>query len=177
MNTELIKQAKVDPEAFGELYEEFYDALYGYVYLRVNKQALVEDLVAQVWEKVLTHLRSLKSDAPEAFRAWIFTIARNAIAEHFRGHQESALPENWDTIADDDPAIDAKSIELGDAIALALQGLPPLDREIMSLKIFADLSNKQISQELNKPEKTIAAYISRSLKHIQKRLSFYSPSI
>jgi RNA polymerase sigma-70 factor (ECF subfamily) len=67
MDADLIKKAKTDVDAFGELYEEFYDAVYRFTYLRVNDQALCEDLVSQVWEKVLTHLHTLKSDAPEAF--------------------------------------------------------------------------------------------------------------
>jgi DNA-directed RNA polymerase specialized sigma24 family protein len=41
----------------------------------------------------------------------------------------------------------------------------------VSLKVFADLSNKDIAKLLGKPENTIGAYLSRALKHVQKRLS------
>ena len=177
MNADLIKKAKTDVDAFGELYEEFYDAVYRFTYLRVNDQALCEDLVSQVWEKVLKHLQTLKSDAPEAFRAWIFTMTRNCIAEHFRHHKEIPLPEDYDSAGPDSPHQDFKDKELGQAITLALQGLPALEREIVSLKVFGDLSNKAISQLLGKPENTIGAYLSRALKHMQKRLTIYSPSL
>ncbi len=177
MNADLIKKAKTDVDAFGELYEEFYDAVYRFTYLRVNDQALCQDLVSQVWEKVLSHLHTLKSDAPEAFRAWIFTLTRNTIAEHFRRHKEVALPEDWDSAGPDSPHQDFKDKELGQAITLALQGLPALEREIVSLKVFGDLSNKDIAKLLGKPENSIGAYLSRALKHVQKRLSLYSPSL
>lgn len=177
MNADQIKKAKVDPEAFGQLYEEFYDAVYRFVYLRVNEQALCEDLVSQVWEKVLTHLRNLKGDEPEVFRAWIFTISRNTINEHFRRHKETALPEDYDAPGSDSPIQDAKELELGEAITLALQGLPSLEREIVSMKVFGDLANKDIAKLLQKPERTVAAYLSRALKHVQKRLAHYSPSL
>lgn len=177
MNADLIKKAKTNVDAFGELYEEFYDAIYRFTYLRVNDQALCEDLVSQIWEKTLTHLPSLKSDAPEVFRAWIFTLTRNCIAEHFRRHKEVPLPEDWDSAGPDNPHQDFKDKELGEAITLALQGLPLLEREIVSLKVFGDLSNKDIAKLLNKPENTIGAYLSRALKHVQKRLSHYTPSL
>lgn len=177
MNADLIKRAKTDVDAFGELYEAFYDSVYRFTYLRVNDQALCEDLVSQVWEKVLTHLHTLKSDAPEAFRAWIFTLTCNCIAEHFRRHKEALLPEDWDSAGPDSPQQDFTDKELGEAIRLALQGLPALEREIVSLKVFGDLSNKDIAKLLGKQENSIGAYLSRALKHVQKRLSLYSPSL
>jgi RNA polymerase sigma-70 factor (ECF subfamily) len=173
MNAELIKQAKVDPEAFGELYEEFYEGIYKFVYLRVNEQALTEDLVSQIWEKTLSQLPTLKGNEPEVFRAWIFTLARHSIADHFRRHREAQLPEDFDTAAPDSPVQDFKDQELADAVTIALLGLPQLEREMVSLKIFGDLSNKDIAQVLGKPERTVGAYLSRALKHLQKRLSYH----
>lgn len=177
MDSALIKKAKTDPDAFGELYEAFYDPLYRFIYLRVNDQALCEDLVSMVWEKVLAHLKTLKTDAPEAFRAWIFTIARNTITEHFRHHKEIPLPEDWDTASPEKLQDELNGKELSEAITTILLGLPSLERELISLKIFAELSNKNIAEISKLPERSVAAYLSRALKHVQKRLSFYSPDL
>jgi RNA polymerase sigma-70 factor, ECF subfamily len=173
MNSTLIRNAKVSPEAFGELYEAFYDNLYRFVLVRVKDQSLSEDLLSHIWEKVLTHLRHLKSDEPEVFRAWIFRISLNTIHEHFRGNKNvlSPLPEDFDPPSPDDPHEELTAKTLGEAVTLALQGLAPLEREICTLKIFGELKNKEIAQLVNRPEKIVAAYLSRSLKQLRERLS------
>lgn len=173
MNSSLIRNAKVSPEAFGDLYEDFYDNLYRFVLVRVKDQSLCEDLLSQIWEKVLTHLRHLKSNEPEVFRAWIFRISLNTVHEHFRGNKQMLVPfpEDFDPPSLDDPHETLKGKTLGEAVTLSLQGLPPLEREICALKIFGELKNKEIAVLVNRQEKTVAAYLSRSLKQLRERLS------
>jgi RNA polymerase sigma-70 factor (ECF subfamily) len=175
MDTALIETAKRDPRAFGQLYETFYDALYRFVYLRVQEQSLTEELVGQLWEKILTHLPRLKSNVPEVFRAWAFTLARNVIHEHFRSSNKALepLPEQWDAPGKDSPVQDYKDKEFSEAITLALQGLPALEQEIVGLKVFGEFKNKEIAELLGRPEKVIAAYLSRALKQLRSRLSAY----
>ena len=173
MNSTLIRNAKVSPEAFGDLYEDFYDNLYRFVLIRVKDQGLSEDLLSQIWEKVLTHLRHLKSNEPEVFRAWIFRISLNTIHEHFRGNKQSLVPfpEDFDPPDLDDPHEELKGKSFGEDVTLALLGLAPLEREICTLKIFGELKNKDIAKLVNRPEKLVAAYLSRSLKQLRERLS------
>ena len=53
---ELIERAKVDPDAFGELYELYVNKIYNYVFRQVGAAALCEDIVAQTFMKVLENL-------------------------------------------------------------------------------------------------------------------------
>ncbi|QQR55271.1 sigma-70 family RNA polymerase sigma factor [Candidatus Peregrinibacteria bacterium] len=173
MNSALIEKAKVNPDAFGNLYEAFYDPLYRFVYIRVKNQDLCEDLLSQVWEKVLTHLKTLKSNAPEVFRAWIFRITLNTIHEHFRQHGKTLLPfpEDWDPPGNEDPIEELHGKTLEESITLVLHSLPPIEREICSLKIFGELKNNEIAKCVNRSENLVAAYLSRSLKQVRTRLS------
>lgn len=176
MNQTLIQNAKRDPEAFGQLYEAFYDPLYRFVYLRVDDQSLTEDLISAIWEKILTHLPKLKSNLPAVFRAWSFTLTRNVIHEHFRSNKDlQPLPESWEAPGKENPIQDYKALEFSQAVTVALQGLPSIEQELIGLKIFGEFKNKEIAQLVGRSENIIAAYLSRALKQLRTRLSSYQP--
>ena len=52
----LIQRAKSDKEAFGELYEIYYERIYSYVYYRTSNVAEAEDLTARIFERAFNHI-------------------------------------------------------------------------------------------------------------------------
>ena len=55
---ELIKRAKTDPEAFGELYEYYVERIYNYIYFRTGNVHDAEDLTGRVFFKALEAIGS-----------------------------------------------------------------------------------------------------------------------
>ena len=76
---ELIKRAKTDPEAFGELYEYYVERIYNYIYFRTGNVHDAEDLTGRVFFKALEAIGSYR-DMGFPFSAWLFRIVHNQVA-------------------------------------------------------------------------------------------------
>ena len=72
-------------DRFVRLYQELFPSVHGYIRFRVRDVHAAEDLTGQVFERALARLGSVR-DAGRV-RAWIFTIARNAVADYRRGRR------------------------------------------------------------------------------------------
>jgi len=79
----LVERAKHDRDAFGELYDLYFDRVYQYMYYRVGNHEDAEDLTARVFYRMLKALPRYKvTNAP--FGAWVFRIAHNLVANWHR---------------------------------------------------------------------------------------------
>ncbi|GAH71496.1 unnamed protein product, partial [marine sediment metagenome] len=77
------RAVKGDGGAFAQLYEEHFDRIYRYVYLKVGNQAEAEDLTQEVFVKALEAIGSYKwRNLP--FVAWLFRIAHNQVIDYLR---------------------------------------------------------------------------------------------
>src|SRR5437762_78561 len=80
----LIMQARDDPRAFVALYERYVERIFGFAYRRTADEALARDVTSATFEKALRSLRRYESRGI-SFGAWLYKIARNEIAQHYRG--------------------------------------------------------------------------------------------
>jgi len=69
--------------ALENLYEQYYDKVVRYVFIRIGNQSEAEDLAGDVFLSALKSLRSYKGSI-EQMRFWIFKIARNMVVDHYR---------------------------------------------------------------------------------------------
>ncbi|WP_395109115.1 sigma-70 family RNA polymerase sigma factor [Actinomadura sp. SCN-SB] len=81
---ELVLRARDgDAEAFGGLYDHYVDLVYRYVYYRVGSHPLTEDLTSETFLRALRRMPSFSWQGKD-FGAWLVTIARNLVADHFK---------------------------------------------------------------------------------------------
>src|SRR6202049_5331363 len=80
---ELMLQVRDDAgETLGVLFERYHAPLYNFYTKLTGDRALSEDLVQEVFLRILRHRQTFRGGTP--FRAWIYQIARNARIDHFR---------------------------------------------------------------------------------------------
>lgn len=72
-----------DPEAFGQLYDRYVQLVYRYLYFRVGNQALAEDLTSETFTRALRRISTFSWQGRD-FGAWLVTIARNLVADHYK---------------------------------------------------------------------------------------------
>ncbi|MEV5826100.1 sigma-70 family RNA polymerase sigma factor [Spirillospora sp. NPDC052242] len=72
-----------DAEAFGSLYDHYVELVYRYVYYRVGSHSLTEDLTSETFLRALRRIRDFHWQGKD-FGAWLVTIARNLVADHFK---------------------------------------------------------------------------------------------
>src|SRR5215208_2275979 len=80
----LVRQAKTgNSEAFGQLYDAYLERIYRFVYFRVEDQQTAEDITSQVFLKAWSNLDRF-SFSRTPYLAWLYTIAHNAVIDHYR---------------------------------------------------------------------------------------------
>ena len=126
----LIEQARCDPEAFRTLYRAYLPRVYGYVAYRVGRRQDAEDLVADVFVKVLEYLDRFEYRGEGSFAAWVFRIASNHVNAFYRrrGRRGEPIPlADLPEIPGDGPRPDEALIrqERFDSLRRMIDTLPP----------------------------------------------------
>jgi len=170
----LVRRALDDPSAFQELYEHYFRRIYGYVASRINNPHDAEDIVSEVFLRVIRNLAQFRSQHPTSFAAWVFSIARNTVMDQYRRKEQTGTIIPFDSsppsaaleLDPDTPLIEGEeAAQLRDLIAT----LPERKREVIMLKYYGGLRNQEIAVVLQIGEKTVAAYLSRALDELHEK--------
>ncbi len=159
-----------DESAFCQLYGIFLPKVYGYVASRIEHKQDAEDITSRVFFKIVEHLHSFKPRGEGSFSAWVFTIARNELKQTYRRRK---FPES---LVDRDEAIfiplesDVQQKELFSQVQKAMSSLSKRQIEVIRLRFFAGLRNKEIAALLHLDERTVAAHISRAVENLRLEL-------
>lgn len=166
--SQVIQAAATEPKAFSKLYRHYLKSTYAFIAFRVNRIADAEDLTSDLWIKVLERLPSLQSNKPEVFRAWIYTMARNLVIDFYR-KKNPTLSLNEDIEISDEAKLDDFLFETSSILKL-VKTLPKQQAEVVSLKYFSDLRNKEIAKLMKLSEKTVASHLTRAHENLKKGL-------
>ncbi len=162
-----------DSEAFGRLYKIYYTPVYRYIFLRTRRKAETEDIAQTVFLKVYNSLNTIK-DFKSPPLAFFFTVARNALIDHWRKEGHGTVYDDELLISKSDEAIDntdrIETKETKELIHSALGILTEDQQEIIRLKFLSELSNKEISEMIGKSEEAIRQLQSRALKLLRAYL-------
>jgi RNA polymerase sigma-70 factor (ECF subfamily) len=165
-----VQQAKSgDSEAFARLYDAYVERVYRYIHLRVSEDDLTEDLVSQVFLKAWENLNRYKIGS-SPFIAWLYTIARNLVIDHYRAKKEMVSLEEAAILPSDrdQPDEEAQSRFDLEAMRDALQFLTRDQQQVLILKYLAALPNDSIAKIMNKQEGTIRGLQMRALQTLAK---------
>jgi len=157
-------------ESFAVFYEQYLPKVYRYINYRIADVQTAEDLTSAVFEKALSKFKSY--DRRKAgFSTWIFTIARNTVIDHFRSSRQSqtvgleAVAENPSPhISPEDEADRAEEIQL---LNLCVAQLSDPEKEIISLKFGAEMTNRQISAVLSLTESNVGVILYRAVRKLR----------
>ncbi len=168
----LVHQAKLgDADSFAQLYDGYVERVYRYVYFRVSDDLTAEDLTSQVFLKAWENLDRYQSGS-SPFVAWLYTIARNQVIDHYRTHKESvpldeisALPASGRTV---DEQVEAR-FDL-DTMRDALQFLTEEQQQVLILKFIVGMKTDEIAQTIGRKEGAVRALQMRALQTLSKYL-------
>ena len=168
----LAQLAKTDSGAFSSIYDYFYDKVFNYVRWNVNSKEAAQDIVSDVFFKALKNIENYNPKF--YFSTWIFSIARNTLNDSFKKKKMETLdPEKEETIASKDSSTNSvnsmeKDLETKMYLNNLLQSLNEEEKDIISLKYFAELDIKEIAKMLSLPSKTVYTKVSRALTKLSK---------
>ncbi|MBI1794687.1 MAG: sigma-70 family RNA polymerase sigma factor [Chloroflexi bacterium] len=159
-----------DADSFARLYDAYFQRVYRYVYFRVSDDQTAEDLTSQVFLKAWENLSRYKPSSH--FLAWLYTIARNQVIDHYRTRKETVPLDEVGALSADSPAVDEQvqlKFEL-QTMRDALQFLTEDQQEVLILKFIAGLDTREIARQMSKGEGAIRALQMRALQALAKYL-------
>ena len=160
-----VRASRGDVSAFGKLYDKHVDSIYRYVYYRVRDDAEAEDLTSDVFMRALKAIS--RYEPRQAFLAWLYRIARNAVIDRARrgGRQVSFEDALEHPTADQivEPDMEILSRAEGDALRKALGQLTPLQQEVIVLRFLEGYSTQEIARIVGKREGTIRGIQFRAI--------------
>lgn len=170
----LVKSlTKGDEQAFTQLYKLFEAKIYRYVVSSVKSPELSDDIVQEVFVKVWESRKSLNPE--QSFQSFLFTIARNQILNFFRKLKtDEALRQQVFSFAQRQANYTEEIInfnETEDLIQIALDKLPPRQRQIFELCKVKGLSHQEVAEQLDISEGTVNVQLVKSIKFLRKFLS------
>lgn len=170
----LIEQAKIDREAFGQLYERYVDKIYNYIYYKTSNHADAEDLTARVFFRALQHIGKYENKGIP-FSAWLYRIAHNLVANWHRDNSRRQIISIEDLtqwrMQGDGPAIQAELLEDKEVLLEAIQRLPSDRQDLLILKFVEQLSNAEIGSIMGRSEGAIKSLYHRTLLAIRADLT------
>lgn len=142
-----------DREAFARLVESYWPRLFRWLYQLTRDRHLAEDLAQETFLKALANLQRFR--AGTNFRAWLFRIGHNALANVHRspGRRRAPLPDDLPTRTPG-PEETASSREQLHDLATAVERLPTDFKAALLLRVEEELSFRQIADVLEITEET-----------------------
>lgn len=151
-----------------DLVRDHYESLYRFAWRLSGSSADAEDLVQQTYLVAQRTLHQLRD--PEAARAWLFTITRNAFLKTKRAGKQFravSLDDTGELAQTSEPPATIDSDEL----QAVLNELPEEFRTPLILYYFEEFSYKDIARQMDVPIGTVMSRLARAKQHLRSRLT------
>lgn len=167
-----VERAKSDPAAFSELYDRYARQIYRFVRARVRDDGVAEDITAEVFLSALRHIKGYR-DQGRPFSCWLYRIAVNAIASHYRRQRSSlSLDEHLGLVSPVlDPLDEVVGRERLRTVWEAVDRLPVQQRAAMILKFSEDMTMEEVGAVLGKSQAAAKLLIYRAMQRLRRELA------
>lgn len=162
-----VKEGNLDLAT--DLYDRYNSMIYNY-FLRLSfNKDISQDLMQTVFFRLINYRRSYKPR--NRFRSWIFQIARNIYADHLKSNE--AAKTNFIDLEQINHSVDSKTEDQDQAeniktVQTALTMIPHDHREVLIMKKYQQLKNKEIAEILNCSENTVKGKVHRAVLSLRK---------
>jgi len=144
-------------EAFEELLKRYKSRVFGKITMYVKDRAIAQDVFQDTFVRAIHALKEGQYNEEGKFSAWIMRIAHNLCIDYFRGKKKMPMTrarddfDPFDYIHSGDKNSEEQNINkqvLNDTKRL-LNYLPDEQKEIVMMRMYYDMSFKEISETLN----------------------------
>jgi RNA polymerase sigma-70 factor (ECF subfamily) len=174
----LVERAQAgEAEAFGLIYDRYVDTVFRFVYFRVGNRQLAEDLTSDTFLRALKRIGSFTWQGRD-LGAWLVTIARNLVADHFKSGRYRLEVTTGDVLdadrEDRGPEGSPESAVVDHitnvALLTAVKQLNPEQQECIVLRFLQGFSVAETAQTMGKNEGAIKALQYRAVRALARLL-------
>jgi RNA polymerase sigma-70 factor (ECF subfamily) len=166
-----------EAEAFGLIYDRYMDTVFRFIYFRVGSRQLAEDLTSDTFLRALKRIGSFTWQGRD-LGAWLVTIARNLVADHFKSGRyrlELTTGDVLDADREDRGPEGSPEAAVVDHITnvtllTAVKQLNPEQQECIVLRFLQGFSVAETAQSMGKNEGAIKALQYRAVRALARLL-------
>ncbi|MDB4920717.1 RNA polymerase sigma factor [Mucilaginibacter sp.] len=169
-NTIMLKVKAGDLDKMGLLFERYHRPLYGFLFHMTYQRETSEDLVQQVFYKMLKYRETFT--ATGEFVHWMYSIARNAIKDQGKSLKQRVKHENTDDHTErlsggltPEEYLEKKQAKLG--LYKAMEKLSDSHREVLTLSKFQELKYQEIAHILDISEIAVKTRAHRAMQELK----------
>ena len=156
-----------DQQCFSRLIDIYSGRMFGYFYRLTGNRDLSEDLVSELFTRVVEKISSFKG---LYFDGWLFRIASNIFHDYLRDkHRREKFLEKRRSEMELEPNVfTADEGEQMDKLQTILGQIDQDTRELILLRFYSEMSFKEISEVRNEPIGTTLSKLHRGLKKLKE---------
>ena len=165
----LLKIKHGDQEAFAVIYDRYVDALFRFVVFRVQSEEIAQDITSELFLKIWQHITTAPTEV-ENLRAFLYQMARNLVADHYRSNQETLPLE--EAIEVEGSGVEDLNIHLSLAeVEKGLSNLPSEWQEVIILAYIEGFKHAEIGAIIGKSPAATRVVLHRAIKELKRILN------
>jgi RNA polymerase sigma-70 factor (ECF subfamily) len=179
-HTLLNKIKSGDRPAFMLLYERYWDSLYGFVFGRTRNKEVAEEILQNLWIKILEDTNAIQTDESESAKGYLLRYLHYRIIDFYNSSKKNSATISID--ASDIPIeiTDTEYFEIleeNDISALfkmideVVSQLSATEREVFDMRIRKNMSVEETAKALGLSSKTVSNKLSKTLGEIREKLN------
>ena len=173
-NTTLVRRAiEGDAGAFGDLYEQYLNQIFRYIYYRIGDQGLAEDFTETVFLRVWESL-SRFDISKISFKGWLFRVAHNLLVDYYRTRKKLRSLNEYIELPDprQSPEDQVITSERETLVLSALKLLKQEYQDVLTLRFINNLSHAETAKALDRNVGAVRVLQYRALQALEKELAF-----
>lgn len=169
LEIDLVHEAQNgNSSAFGQLYDGHIKKIYDFIYYKTMHKDTAEDITSEVFMKAWRNISQFKGDC---FSAWLYKIARNTIIDYYRSRKSTLdIEDCWDLSDNSDLLTDLDNRLKTTEIKQAMKNLSSRDRELIIMRIWQDLSFREIAEHLGQNEGAVKVAFGRAITRLKTKV-------
>jgi len=169
LNKLAIDAQNGDDQAFGQIFDEISDRIYGFLAFRVQNSEDAKDLTSQTFLEAWQSLSRFNSK--KSFLTWIFTIARYKLIDYYRRFRPTvSLDAVMNRDGNTDIQMETENRVESEQVLTALNQLPELYQTVLKLKLIEELEYPEIAEITGKNENNLRVIVKRGLDKLRSNL-------
>lgn len=165
-----------DERALETLIKRHNQRLSSFIYSKVNDREITEDIFQDTFIKVIRTLKKGKYNEEGKFLPWVMRIAHNLIIDHFRKNRRMPYFEASNTfdifsvVHDEKLNIEKQIIkdQIDEDLVLLIEELPVDQRDVLVMRMYKDMSFKEISENTGVSINTALGRMRYALINLRK---------
>jgi RNA polymerase sigma-70 factor (ECF subfamily) len=143
-----------DENALSTLINRHQSKIYGFIYSKISDRDITDDIFQDTFIKVIKTLKSNSYNEEGKFLPWVMRIAHNLIIDHFRRNKKMPMYREtedfsiFSIMTDNSMSVENQMIsdQVEKDLKKIIQELPDDQKEVLVMRIYQDLSFKEISE-------------------------------